>query len=292
MAVEKMYLVNMISDKKNLEEFLEDVIKIGDIEAVDAFNQITNRNFNITASAENLDITEDINQLSGFTRNDDGYIEKLEELKNSLNIDGDPENGEIVDHERVDELYKSLKALLDKKAELEEKAKQLESYKKNIDLLKKHNIDIEKLQNLKYFDYRYGAVTEDGRFILKNNYDNIPSLIIHLDDDVDRTSLNALDEIYSIDEATYNLKEKTQRVLENEKETTRKESLDLDQDFARKSKNMSNQIYNEIMEDAENKSSNINADYQARVNKMDKIYDQYKGQVVDKIVDFLVDSED
>ena len=81
MAVEKMYLVNMISDLDNLDSFLEDVIKIGDIEPVDAFNQVTNRTFNITASTENVDITEDINKLSGFSRNEDGYIKKLEELK-------------------------------------------------------------------------------------------------------------------------------------------------------------------------------------------------------------------
>ena len=58
MAVEKMYLVNMISKLDNLDNFLEDVIKIGDIEPVDAFNQVTNRTFNIRASAENVDITE------------------------------------------------------------------------------------------------------------------------------------------------------------------------------------------------------------------------------------------
>ena len=291
MSVEKMYLVNLISDKENLDEFLEDVIKIGDIEPLDAFNQITNRSFNVTASAENVGITEDINQLSGFSREDDGYIEKLQELKDSLDLKDNPRSGEIVHHNRVDELYDNLKVLLDKKAELEEKSRKLETYKKNIDLLKKYDIDIEKIQNLKYFDYRYGVVTEDGRFILKNNYDNIPSLIIHLDEDVDRTSLNALSEIYAIDEATFNLNEKTNQVLENEKENTRRVSLRLDQDYSVKSKDASNQIYDEIMNDADQRSNNINAEYQSRVDNMDKIYSKYKDQVVDKVVDFLVDSD-
>lgn len=291
MAVEKMYLVNMISDKKNLDEFLEDVIKIGDIEPLDSFNQITNRNFNITASAENVDITEDINTLSGFSRDDDGYIQKLQELKDSLDIKDNPQTGDIVDQKRAEELYDRLKVLLDKKAELEEKSKQLENYKKNIDTLKKYDIDIEKIQNLKYFDYRYGVVTEDGRFILKNNYENIPSLIIHLDDNVDRTSLNALSEIYAIDDATYNLSEKTQQVLENEKLNAREVSLKLDQEYSAKNKEESNEIYNQIMQDAEEKSNKINADYQSKINKMDKIYDTYKDQVVNKIVDFLVDTE-
>ncbi|WP_394018354.1 V-type ATP synthase subunit I domain-containing protein [Anaerococcus cruorum] len=291
MAVEKMYLVNMISDKKNLDGFLEDVIKIGDIEPLDAFNQITNRTFNITASAENVGITEDINKLSGFSRDDNGYIAKLQELKDSLNIADNPTTGEIVDQKRVEELYDRLKTLLDKKAELEEKTKQLETYKKNIDKLKRYDIDIEKIQNLKYFDYRYGVVTEDGRFILKNNYDNIPSLIIHLDDNVDRASLNALNEIYAIDEATANLREKTDEVLENERENSRNVSLKLDQEYSEKTTTESNRIYNEIMQNAQERSNNINSDYQSRINNMDKIYSKYKDEVVNKVVDFLVDTE-
>lgn len=291
MAVEKMYLVNMISDKKNLDEFLEDVIKIGDIEPLDAFNQITNRTFNITASAENVGITEDINNLSGFSRDDDGYIAKLEELKDSLDLKDNPTSGEIVDQKRAEELYDRLKTLLDKKSELEEKSKQLQNYKKNIDMLKKYDIDIEKIQNLKYFDYRYGVVTEDGRFILKNNYDNIPSLIIHLDDNVDSVSLNALSEIYAIDEATTKLVEKTDEVLKNERENTRNVSLKLDQEYSEKTTTESNRIYNDIMQNAQERSNNINADYQSRINNMDKVYSKYKDEVVNKVVDFLVDTE-
>ncbi len=289
MAVEKMYLVNMISDLDNLDSFLEDVIKIGDIEPVDAFNQVTNRTFNITASTENVDITEDINKLSGFSRNEDGYIEKLEELKDSLNVADNP-NGKLVDHKRVSALYDELETLLEKKQELEEKSKKLNLYKENIDALKEYDIDIEKIQDLKYFDYRYGSVTEDGRFILKNNYDNIPSLIIHLDEDVDRASLNALNEIYSLDETTYKLKTQTDNILENEKNNTRNVSLSLDQEYNKKTKEQSNQIYDNIMDESNEKANAINADYQSRINFMDNIYKKYKDDVVNKVVDYLIDN--
>lgn len=289
MAVEKMYLVNMISDLDNLDSFLEGVIKIGDIEPVDAFNQVTNRTFNITASTENVDITEDINKLSGFSRNEDGYIEKLEELKDSLNVADNP-NGKLVDHQRVSALYDELETLLEKKQELEEKSKKLNLYKENIDALKEYDIDIEKIQDLKYFDYRYGSVTEDGRFILKNNYDNIPSLIIHLDEDVDRASLNALNEIYSLDETTYKLKTQTDNILENEKNNTRNVSLSLDQEYNKKTKEQSNQIYDNIMDESNEKANAINADYQSRINFMDNIYKKYKDDVVNKVVDYLIDN--
>lgn len=291
MAVEKMYLVNMISNLDNLDNFLEDVIKIGEIEPVDAFNQVTNRTFNIRASAENVDITEDINKLSGFQKEDDGYNEKLVELKNSLNL-ADSQNGNLVDPQRVNEFYDRLKSLIKEKEELEEKSRQLNIYKENVDKLRDYNIDIEKIQNLKFFDYRYGSVSEDGRFILKNNYENIPSLIIHLDNDVDRASLKAIEEIYALDEATYNLNDQTEKVLANERINTRNVSLSLDQEYNKKTKEESDKIYNEIMEDANNKINSINADYQSKINFMDSIYKEYKGEVIDKIVDFLIEDKD
>lgn len=291
MAVEKMYLVNMISNLDNLDNFLEDVIKIGEIEPVDAFNQVTNRTFNIRASAENVDITEDINKLSGFQKEDDGYNEKLVELKNSLNL-ADSQNGNLVDPQRVNEFYDRLKSLIKEKEELEEKSRQLNIYKENVDKLKDYNIDIEKIQNLKFFDYRYGSVSEDGRFILKNNYENIPSLIIHLDNDVDRASLNAIEEIYALDEATYNLNDQTEKVLANERLNTRNVSLSLDQEYNKKTKDQSDKIYNEIMEDANKKINRINASYQSKINFMDNIYKEHKGEVIDKIVDFLVEDKD
>ena len=291
MAVEKMYLVNMISDIDNLDEFLEDVIKIGDIEPVDAFNQVTNRTFNITASAENVDITEDINNLSGFTKDDDDYVEKLEYLKNSLKL-ADKKSGDLVDRKRVEDLYEELKSLLAKKQELEEKSSKLNTYKQNLELLKEYDIDIEKIQALKHFDYRYGAVTEDGRFILKNNYDNIPSLIIHLDNEVDRAGIKALDEIYALDEKTYELENQTQDILENERANTRDVSLKLDKDYDKMTRDQSTKIYNEIMDDANERANAINADYQSRINSMDNIYSKYKDEVVENVVDYLIDDSE
>ncbi|WP_073997614.1 V-type ATP synthase subunit I domain-containing protein [Anaerococcus urinomassiliensis] len=291
MAVEKMYLVNMISNLDNLDNFLEDVIKIGEIEPVDAFNQVTNRTFNIRASAENVDITEDINKLSGFQKDDDGYNEKLVELKNSLNL-ADKKDGNLVDPQRVNEFYDRLKSLIKEKEELEEKSRQLNIYKENVDKLREYNIDIEKIQNLKFFDYRYGSVSEDGRFILKNNYENIPSLIIHLDNDVDRASLNAIEEIYALDETTNNLNDQTEKVLANERLNTRNVSLSLDQEYNKKTKEESEKIYNKIMEDANNKINSINADYQSKINFMDNIYKEHKGEVIDKIVDSLIEDKD
>ncbi|WP_099320596.1 hypothetical protein [Anaerococcus sp. Marseille-P3625] len=292
MAVEKMYLVNMVSKLKNLDEFLEDVIQIGDIEPVDAFNQVTNRNFNIKASAENVDITEDINELSGFEKEDsDDFIEKLKELKESLNLK-DSSSKRLVDRNKINELYEKLKSLLKEKEELEEKSKILDVYSENVQLLKEYKIDIEKVKNLKHFDYRYGSVSEDGRFILKNNYENIPSLIIHLDGRIDNANLRALDDIYSLDQTTDTLEVQTQKILNDEIINTRNVSLRLDQDYNSKNKDLSDKIYKEILDAADVKIEKINLDYQSKIDFMDEIYEKYKGEVVEDVVTSIIDDKD
>lgn len=292
MAVEKMYLVNMVSELKNLDKFLEDVIEIGDIEPVDAFNQVTNRNFNIKASAENVNITEDINELSGFDKEDsDDFIEKLKELKESLDLN-ESSNKKLVDKNQINELYDKLKSLLKEKEELEEKSKILDVYSENVELLKEYKIDIEKVKNLKYFDYRYGSVSEDGRFILKNNYENIPSLIIHLDGRMDNANLRALDDIYSLDQTTDKLEVQTQKILNDEIINTRNVSLRLDQEYNSKNKDLSEKIYKEIVDDADVKIEKINLDYQSKIDFMDEIYKKYKDQLVDEVVNYIIDDKD
>lgn len=292
MAVEKMYLVNMVSELKNLDKFLEDVIEIGDIEPVDSFNQVTNRNFNIKASAENVNITEDINELSGFDKEDsDDFIEKLKELKESLDLN-ESSNKKLVDKNQINELYDKLKSLLKEKEDLEEKSKILDVYSENVELLKDYKIDIEKVKNLKYFDYRYGSVSEDGRFILKNNYENIPSLIIHLDGRIDNANLRALDDIYSLDQTTGKLEVQTQKILNDEIINTRNVSLRLDQEYNSKNKDLSEKIYNEILDDANVKIEKINLNYQSKIDFMDEIYKKYKDQLVDEIVNYIIDDKD
>ena len=42
MAVEKMYLVNIMAKLENLDDFLEDLINIDEFDQVDAFRQVQN----------------------------------------------------------------------------------------------------------------------------------------------------------------------------------------------------------------------------------------------------------
>lgn len=284
MAVEKMYLVNMVSKLENLDNLLQDVINIGEIEPVDAFSGVSNRNFNVVASAENVDITEDISEIKSFEKYDDVQLRKLRLLEENLG-EVASKSARLIDRNEIDSLYEGFFDLIEKRNKVEAEEEKLVAYKNNIDTLRENGIDINNINKLNYFDYRYGKVTDDGRFILKNNYDNIPSLILHLDGKLDEISLDGLDEIYRLDSHTSKLREDTDKILASERANTQEVSLKLDHDFADDQKQETSRVYDEILSGIANKEDEIKAYYEARKSKMDNIYKQNKDMIVQRIVD-------
>lgn len=293
MAVEKMHLVNITSKLENLEDFLEDVIDLGDIEPVDAFNQVASRAFSIRASKENVELTEDISTISSFEKPNKAIIEKLNLIKDLFSINPtDRKKSKHISDEDIDRIYNSLKSLIDKKNELLEEKQNLEEYKRNLETLDKFGIDIRKIKNLNYFDHRFGEVSKDGRYILKNNYDNLPSLILHLDNSLDNVSLTYLDELINLDKETSKLRADTDRVISNEKENTFNVISELDKQYQAMTKEKSDEIYSNIMREAEVMKEEIKSNSKEIKGKLDDIYENQSKEIVDEITSSIIEGRD
>ena len=258
MAVEKMHLVNIMAKLENLDDFLEDLINIDEFDQVDAFRQIQNREFSIRASEENIDKTEDFNDLESFDKIDPSFIKDLEDIKEFLNLENS-NDGKRINEEKLKDLLKVFEENIEKKKLLEERNKKLEEYINNLQALENEEIDINKIRKLNYFNYRLGEVSKDGRFILKNNYDSIPSLIIHLQKNDPDININkeALKSIYSIDDETTKLRLDTDNIIKGEKENVNKISIDLNKDYNKKTKDDSSEIYDRILKEADFKNKEI-----------------------------------
>lgn len=285
MAVEKMHLVNIMAKLDNLDDFLQDLIDIDEFDQVDALRQIQNREFSITASEENIDKTEDFNNIEAFEKLDPSILKKLEDMKEFLNLE-DSNKGERIDNEKLEYLYKIFDEKISEKKILEERNKKLEENIRNLTALKNEDINIEKIQKLNYFNYRLGEVSKDGRFILKNNYESIPSLIIHLKENDPNIESNrqALLDIYSIDEETKKLREDTDKILSGEKKNVNKISIELSENYDDKTKNDSNKIYNDVISQADVESKNIEDFYKNKKIQTEKTYKDKKESI---IKDFL-----
>lgn len=236
MAVEKMNLVNITSRLENLTDLLKDVINIGQIEPIDAFGQVASRAFSVKASSENVELTEDMNNITSFHGLSKEELEKLNYLKRFFDISDDEEVGEIskvISKDELERLYTRLEPMIKRREELVEEKDKLLTYKNNLEILTKANVDIEKIKHLNYFDFRYGDVTKDGRFILKNNYENIPSLIIHLDDEAVK-SADALNTLIELDNKTSQRRKSVDEIIENEKSESLRVANKIDQTFFEK----------------------------------------------------------
>lgn len=290
MAVEKMHLVNITSKLDNLNDLLLDVVDIGQIEPIDAFNQVASRAFSVTASTENVELTEDMNNIKSFDGLSKSDNEKMTYLKKFLEIHDDENlnyNQKVISRDRLEELYEDLAPLIKRREELIEKRKELLNFKANLEVLDKADIDINKIRELKYFDYRYGEVSKDGRFILKNNYENIPSLIIHLDSEA-KKSADALNEIIELDKKTRMRREEVDNIIVSEREESLKVASRIDTKY-------SNMIQDEIIKinskyDGEiaEQSKKIKSDYNKLKDDISSVYNKEVDSLVDYAFDMIV----
>lgn len=289
MAVEKMHLVNIMAKLENLDDFLEDLINIDEFDQVDAFRQIQNREFSIRASEENIDKTEDFNDLESFEKIDSSFIKNLEDIKDFLNLE-DSSDGKRIDEEKLKKLIKVFEENIEKKKELEERNKKLEEYINNLQALENEEININKIRKLNYFNYRLGEVSKDGRFILKNNYDSIPSLIIHLQKNDPDININkeALKSIYSIDDETSKLRYDTDNIIKNENDNVNNVSIDLNKEYEKKTKEDSSKIYDDILKQADVKNKEIEKFYEKRKSESQKIFSSKKDSIVKEFFEKII----
>lgn len=290
MAVEKMHLVNIMARLDNLDDFLEDLIDIDEFDQVDAFRQIQNREFSIRASEENIEKTEDFNDLESFDKIDSSYIKKLEDIKDFLNLEDD-NSGKRINDEKLKNLLEIFEENIERKKALEERNKKLEEYLNNLQALENEEIDINKITSLNYFKYRLGEVSKDGRFILKNNYESIPSLIIHLqknDPDIEKNK-EALKSIYSIDDETSKLRRDTDNIIKNEKDNVNNVSIQLSKDYDKKTKEDANKIYNDILKEADSKNIEIENFYDKQKIESEKVFKEKKDNLIKEFFKKIID---
>lgn len=284
-----MHLVNITSRLSNLRDLLIDVINIGQIEPVDAFNQVASRAFSVKASTENVELTEDMNSIKSFEGLSKSDIEKITYLKTLLESDDSINDSckKAISKEDLEDLYKNLAPIIKRKEELLEKRKELLDFKGNLEILDKAEIDIEKIKNLNYFDYRYGEVSKDGRFILKNNYENIPSLIIHLDEDALKSS-DALNEIFELDKKTTIRRKEVDDIIANEKEESLKVAMRIDNEYSNKIQDEIIRINSKYDQEIEQKSKEIKEEYKKLRDDIQAVYDEKIDMLVDYAFDIIM----
>ncbi|MDU3177908.1 MAG: hypothetical protein E6687_08660, partial [Anaerococcus sp.] len=132
---------------------------------------------------------------------------------------------------------------------------------------------------------------KDGRFILKNNYESIPSLIIHLqknDPDIEKNK-EALKSIYSIDDETSKLRRDTDNIIKNEKDNVNNVSIELSKDYDKKTKEDANKLYDDILKEADSKNLEIENFYEKQKIESEKVFKAKKNNLVKEFFKKIID---
>ncbi|MCW6677852.1 hypothetical protein NH286_01620 [Anaerococcus sp. NML200574] len=290
MAVEKMNLVNITSRLENLTDLLKDVINIGQIEPIDAFGQVASRAFSVKASSENVELTEDMNSITSFQGLSKEELEKLDYLKKFFDIKDDEKIGKItkvIEKDELDRLYTRLEPMIKRRESLVEEKEKLLTYKNNLEILNRADVDIDKIKHLNYFDFRYGEVTKDGRFILKNNYENIPSLIIHLNDE-DTKSADAINTLIELDNKTSERRRSVDAIIENEKAESLKVANKIDQTYLEKITREVAELNKNNDEEISKEASEIKKSFSDKKSSIESLYKDEVDMLVDEAFEKII----
>lgn len=195
MAVEKLYMVNIVGLLRDEEDIILDVLSGENMNLVSALHQFSTNREIYSLDKDNLDKVLDLNEIDVFTpdlaiRNQARDAKEI--LENlGMELPKNPTNPhELIktDFTKHDEV---LKAWLEEEKELQEKVDENHKFSSKFSRFHGLSIPLEDIQNMEYFQTRFGLLNKDGRIRMKSNYGNMLAYIFH-------TGTEGEDEVYMI----------------------------------------------------------------------------------------------
>lgn len=194
MAVEKMQMMNLVAPLDDMHDLLQEIVLIEKIHIKNAVKEIQDSNFTLAVLEEHLESIADMGNIVKFKSNRSSYKvyqDKLSYLAGALDMELEPKTD--IDRKRhidkaISELEKIAEKVFPVKDRLndsEEALHRYEDFLESIEYLKDINIDVCALSKMKHFNYHIGTLTKDKRLKLRNNYENVSAIVLHIGSSVD-----------------------------------------------------------------------------------------------------------
>lgn len=189
MAIEKMYMVDMVGSIKQFDRVSKLVVMTNNFEPVDVLQQINSTNFTLSTNEDNMDALLNVCYIRPYTAHKDysKITKQISELnkEKSKYVKSNGYNNEIIWDDS--EIFKSIEDLYDNYSgineELIEKKNQREEYERmaqGLDFLSEVEVKMEELNGLSNFTSAMYKISDENREKLKRNYENIPSIVVTL----------------------------------------------------------------------------------------------------------------
>lgn len=194
MAVEKMQMMNLVAPLGDMHDILQEVVLLEKVHIKNAMKEISDSNFTLSVLEEHLDSITDMGSIVRYKGNKQDlkqYSDMIKRTAQSLGVQ--VEITEKMDQNRSLASYVEELKLIDAEVspvrqqfiETQEKIDRYEDFLKSMEHLLGLNIDVSDLAHMKHFNYHIGTLTKDKRLKLRNNYENISAIVLHIGSSVD-----------------------------------------------------------------------------------------------------------
>lgn len=189
MAIEKMFMVDMVGHLSDLDEIVKSVVLTSSVHPVSAFQEIDTTDFTLSTTENNIDALIDTCYIRPYSKDRDysAIEKKVTKLKDlcSIAYKSDKENKDYISDyntlkdvvEEINNKFFELHDKLTEKINLKEKNEKLIQ---GMEFLKELNLPLDQLEELKNFDFKAYKVSQNNMLKLKGNYENIPSVVMSI----------------------------------------------------------------------------------------------------------------
>jgi V/A-type H+/Na+-transporting ATPase subunit I len=189
MAVEKMKVIGIVGSNSDLDKVARMVIMNGSMHILNALSELNSNYVELNTTEANIDVMQELNDIRPYSSKadfseDEKIIKSFHEL---LNIKPKIIKGQIDPsfnyHDLMEDFkknYEAVKYTIERIEKLKESINIKQSHITNLQYAKREGLDVGALLSLRYFDFEMMSLSREKYKKLKLNYENIPSVVIHL----------------------------------------------------------------------------------------------------------------
>ena len=184
-----MKMLNIVSPVENLHSVLEDLVIDGSVHIQNYTKSNSSDTLTMYKVSEAMEDSIDIGSMQKlrFEKTDfKDLFEKLTfiadsidmELRTDSDIDRDYDFEKITS--RLNSMYGVIAPIKMKMENMKKSIQEKEYFLENISFLDSADIDISQIREMKHINYHIGTLTRENRIKLRDNYENISAIVLHI----------------------------------------------------------------------------------------------------------------
>lgn len=189
MTVEKMVMVNLIGHLSSIDEITKSIIIFGNMHVINAMSEINSAEFTIEVDEKNKNQLMEIEYIKPYVDDRDNKtfkekVEKLKVLKKNFPEERASTEELLIDYNvlstEFDNIFDKMESVYSKYMERKARTAECKAVIESYEHIEKLQIPAEELRNMKNFRFSLIKLSSDNIVKLRNNYTNIPSIVLEI----------------------------------------------------------------------------------------------------------------